>query len=59
MKSSHPELDRVWQIGQSMWKRHWAQVHTDLKQEWSEDIKEIMEVLKGKSKSKRITFIML
>lgn len=33
-----------------MWKRHWTQVHTDLKQEWSEDIKEIMEVLKGKPK---------
>ncbi|XP_071577060.1 COP9 signalosome complex subunit 8 [Temnothorax nylanderi] len=46
MKTAHEELGRVWTVGQCMWQRNWPAVHAALNVEWSEDIKDVMTVLK-------------
>lgn len=49
MKAAHEELGRVWTVGQCMWQRNWPAVHAALNVEWSEDIRDVMTALKGKS----------
>ena len=57
VKAAHEELGRVWMVGQCMWQRNWSAVHTALNVEWSEDIKDVMTALKGKSIRQKIMLI--
>ncbi|XP_070570038.1 COP9 signalosome complex subunit 8-like isoform X2 [Ptychodera flava] len=45
IKSSNPELNNIWMVGQKMWQRDFPQVYQSLNQEWSENIKPIMQAL--------------
>ena len=47
MKCNSAELRHVWTVGQHMWKRDWPAVHAALNVNWSEDVAEVMNALKG------------
>ncbi|XP_012257380.1 COP9 signalosome complex subunit 8 [Athalia rosae] len=57
VKSFSTELQQVWLVGQRMWQRDWAAVHTALNVEWSEDISSIMNALKVSVRDRAIHLI--
>lgn len=48
VKSSNAELERIWAVGQCMWKRDFAGVYKALSgKTWSENVAEIMQHVQG------------
>lgn len=46
MKST-PETVQIWAVGQKLWLRDYPGIYEALKKEWSENISQIMEAVKG------------
>lgn len=44
---AHPELGHIWDIGQHLWNRNFVAVYPLLSQDWSDDIKPLMDMLTG------------
>ncbi|XP_043288087.1 COP9 signalosome complex subunit 8 [Venturia canescens] len=57
IKTSTPELLKIWQVGQKMWKRDWSAVHAALNCEWSEDVRNIMNALKENVRERAMSLI--
>lgn len=45
-KTAHPELNNIWAIGQHLWNRNFVAVYPLLSQEWSDDVKTLMDTLR-------------
>lgn len=48
VKTSHPELQNVWKVGQRMWQRDFPGTYVALNEQWSNDVAEIMQKILGK-----------
>ena len=46
-KSSCPELELIWTVGQGLWGRDLPAVYNALNQDWSSTVKEIMKAVNG------------
>ncbi|XP_071823287.1 COP9 signalosome complex subunit 8-like [Apostichopus japonicus] len=44
-KTAHPELGHIWDIGQHLWNRNFVAVYPLLSQDWSDEIKPLMDML--------------
>ena len=49
IKSEHPELKKIWDVGVALWNRNLPNVYSALEQNWSEGVANIMTAVKGKS----------
>lgn len=49
VKSSHAEINNIWQVGQKMWQRDFPGIYEALNKQWSSDVAEIMQKLSGLS----------
>ena len=48
IKTEHPELKKIWNVGVALLERNLPEVYSALNQTWSEGISKIMEAVKGK-----------
>ena len=47
IKSDHPELTKIWDVGVALWSRNLPNVYSALDQTWSEGVANIMAAVKG------------
>ena len=47
IKSDHPELKKIWDVGVALWNRNLTGVYSALEQNWSEGVANIMAAVKG------------
>jgi COP9 signalosome complex subunit 8 len=48
VKSDHPELAKIWEVGQALWLRDTPKVFATIESNtWSEDIKPLVDAIKG------------
>ena len=47
VKTDHPELQKIWDVGAALWQRDFEKVYSSLDQEWSEGVSKIMSAVKG------------
>ncbi|XP_014214159.1 COP9 signalosome complex subunit 8 [Copidosoma floridanum] len=56
VKNESPDIKNIWLVAQKMWQRDWPAVHIALRNEWNENVSDIMNALKDRI-SERALFL--
>ncbi|ELT95352.1 hypothetical protein CAPTEDRAFT_154607 [Capitella teleta] len=57
IKTANVELALIWAIGQNMWQRDFPKIYENLKQEWSEPMKPIIEAITEATRKRALMLV--